>query len=53
MGFKTRQFAPIAKATKDRQSDAICNLIIDNMKTMNNSGMINIIIILFQQQNWY
>jgi hypothetical protein len=27
--FKTRQIAPIAKAAKDRQSIAICNLIID------------------------
>jgi len=28
-GLKTRQIAPDAKAAKDRQSDAICNLIID------------------------
>ena len=29
MGLKTRQVAPDAKAAKDRQPDAICNLIID------------------------
>jgi hypothetical protein len=29
MGLKTRQLALDAKAAKDRQSDAICNLIID------------------------
>jgi hypothetical protein len=27
--LKTRQFAPIAKAAKDSQSDTICNRIID------------------------
>jgi hypothetical protein len=32
-----RQIAPIAKAAKDRQSDAICNLIIDEYETMNNT----------------
>jgi hypothetical protein len=29
MGLKTWQIALDAKAAKDRQSDAICNLIID------------------------